>query len=140
MDEFERFEDDELERIMHEPDSDEAVSDSVIVTVGELLADEGEEEYETVVLPSGKGAVVIRELNRKEVMSVKQDVGPVEREQVMLSLALIDPVMSIREIRHWQQKRGSTKDIEKVARAVARRAGLLKGTDKSPVRNDGDDS
>lgn len=116
-----------------------SLGDIPTVSVEDLLRQE-QEEFETVKLPSGKGSMVIRELTRAEVMSVKKDVDVVEREQIMLSMAVIDPQMTKRDVRRWQQTRGATPDIEEVARRVAKKSGLTRDTPKSTVRSDGDDS
>lgn len=69
-----------------------------------LLAKRSDSETREVELPGGKGSVVVRALTRREALSVNgAEMTEEQVEQVLLALALVDPVMTQEEVATWQE-------------------------------------
>lgn len=84
------------------------------------------------------GTIRVRALNRAEVLKINNVKMPiVKMEQLLLSMAMVDPTMSKEDIEEWQSA-GGAGEIEKVTEVVQRLSGLVKGADKSDVPDDGE--
>lgn len=95
-----------------------------------------EEEIEL----EGVGTIRVRALNRAEVLKVNNVKMPITKmEQLLLSMAMVDPAMSEEDVKEWQEASGAG-EIEKVTEVVQRLSGLVKGADKSDVSYDGERS
>lgn len=94
----------------------------------------------TVPLLRG-GEVLVRSLSRAEVLHIGATPFPTkaEYEQYVLSLVMLDPVMSAEDVALWQQ-RSKSKEIEKVMDGVVTASGLGEGADKSDVQEVPDES
>ncbi|HEX5120362.1 MAG TPA: hypothetical protein VFW65_34705 [Pseudonocardiaceae bacterium] len=87
---------------------------------------------EDVELP-GVGTVRVRALSRAEAMKVTDRELPVARmEQVLLSMAMVDPVMSEADVAEWQTAAPGG-ELEPVVEVIQRLSGLEKKAAKSGV-------
>ncbi|WP_436792665.1 hypothetical protein [Actinospongicola halichondriae] len=86
---------------------------------------------EKVVTIPGLGDFTVRGLSRAEVMQIQKigasDASLIERK--MLSMALIDPVLTEGEARQWQEASPAT-EIEPVTDAIAELSGMKEGSDR----------
>lgn len=86
---------------------------------------------ERKVTIDGLGEFTVRGLSRAEVMQI-QKIGasdPVLIERKMLSMALLDPVLTEGEVRQWQEASPAT-EIEPITDAIAELSGMKEGSDR----------
>lgn len=88
---------------------------------------------EDIELP-GVGTIRVRALSRAEALQVTDKKMPVElMEQKLLSMAMVDPVMSEQDVRAWQEAAGAG-ELEPVTEVIQRLSGLRKEAAKSGVQ------
>jgi hypothetical protein len=85
-----------------------------------------------VELPDGSGTVTVRGLNRREALVVSEMEDLYERDAYMLSVGLVDPVMSIDDVKAWGEDDDSG-TIEAVSRAIGEQSRMVEGAGKSGV-------
>jgi hypothetical protein len=85
-----------------------------------------------VELPDGSGTVTVRALNRREALTVSEINDVYERDAYMLSVGIVDPVMTIDDVKTWGEADG-TGPIEFVSRAIGELSGMVEGAGKSSV-------
>lgn len=100
-----------------------------------LLAPRGL-KTEQVPLPQG-GTVTVRGLNRLESIHVGEANDRAELERRLLSIAMVDPELTLAEVGEWQ-KVASGGEIEAVSEVIARLSGLMPDADKAAYKSDGD--
>ena len=87
---------------------------------------------ENVEIP-GVGVVRVRALSRAEAYKVSDREMPVdEMERILLSAALVDPVMSEQDVSEWQSA-ASAGELEPVVEVIQRLSGLAAKAGKSGV-------
>lgn len=126
------------DELQDQPDYDQDFSQNgelPIATVEEILTeDDVNEEFEHVKLPSGKGYVVIRALTRFEMLSLEgKKFDKALLEAKLVSICMVKPKMTIKQVTAWQKKKGNIADIHEVAKAISRKSGMTIGTPKSVV-------
>jgi hypothetical protein len=104
-----------------------------------LLATRAGVEIEEVEIP-GVGTVKVRGLSRFELLvgQKKHEGDNLKQERWVLSLAMVDPVLTEDEVATWQRT-SPPMEIERVAQVVNRLSGIGKDAAKSDVPGDGDD-
>ena len=101
-----------------------------------LLIEDTEDDQTEVILPSGKGKIVVRSLTRAEMYRVKgKKMSMAQMEQILLSWACVVPKMTKAQVKTWQSRPKSAGDIEEVTRTISRISGMTMRIDKS----EGDD-
>lgn len=85
----------------------------------------------------GVGIVRVRGLNRDESIAVAKIVDLADRERHMLAIGLVDPRMSVSEVKRWGQA-ATGGELEKVSRRIGELSGMLEGADKAAYKSDGD--
>jgi hypothetical protein len=91
----------------------------------------------TVALPDESGTVIIRPLNRDEVIAVGRvaeddegDEGTARRHNLIVALGLVDPALSVADVEHWAANDlGNT--VLAVANKIAEISGMTEGAGKS---------
>lgn len=94
---------------------------------------------ETVAIP-GVGEIVVRGLSRYELLlagKMTNDQGAALMERHMLSMAMLEPEMTIADVEAWQ-KASPAGEIMPVVAVVNRLSGVGQGADKSSVSEAGD--
>jgi predicted transcriptional regulator len=87
---------------------------------------------EDVDLP-GVGVIRVRALSRAEALRVTDTEMPVTRmEQLLLSMAMVDPEMSEQDVAEWQSA-ASAGELEPVTEVIKRLSGLAEKAAKSGV-------
>jgi hypothetical protein len=105
--------------------------DKAALTTGRTLAEEA------VPIP-GVGEVRVRALSRAEALQVTGKEMPVAvMEQKLLSMAMVDPVMSEQDVAQWQAA-ASAGELEPITKVIQRLSGLQQGAAKSRVPGDGE--
>lgn len=84
------------------------------------------------------GTVRVRGLSRAEVFEVQQVKGRDAHERRILTLGLIDPVLTDNEIRQWQAN-SPAGEIEPVTNKIRDLSGLGDGADKESYKSAGDE-
>jgi|WetSurMetagenome_2_1015567.scaffolds.fasta_scaffold07439_5 hypothetical protein len=87
----------------------------------------------TVEIP-GVGEVRIRALSRAEVLNSKHDDSPLEMERRTLSLAMVDPAMTIDDVAEWQRV-SPLGEISIVADAINELSGVIPGAAKKAYKS-----
>jgi hypothetical protein len=85
-----------------------------------------------VELPDGSGTVTVRALNRREALNVSDIDDVYERDAYMMSIGLVDPVMSVDDVKAWGEE-DDTGTIEAVSRAIGELSRMVEGAGKSSV-------
>lgn len=80
----------------------------------------------------GVGDVIVRGLTRGEVKGVNDDYPEAERENVLISLALVDPELTSEEVAEWLDG-APAGDSVAVMSAVAELSGLSDGAAQKSV-------
>lgn len=88
-----------------------------------------EEEIEV----PGVGTMRVRGLNRIEAMHVQAANGPEATERRILSLGLVDPVLTEAEVGRWQ-KASAAGEIEPVSTRIAVLSGMAPDAAKEQVK------
>lgn len=94
--------------------------------------DEGPAEDDVEVRPGVW--VKVRALSRAEMLLLRKRDGVAETEQLMVSLAMVAPRMSEREVALWQNKSGFY-ELEQVTRAIARLSGMEDRAEKAAYKS-----
>jgi hypothetical protein len=81
----------------------------------------------------GVGTVRVRALSRAEAMDVENAKGNAAIERRLLSLGLVDPVLSEMEVGLWQ-KAAPASELEDVSNKIAELSGLLPDSAKEAVK------
>lgn len=98
----------------------------------------GEDDTEDVQL--SKGTVKVRGLSRQEwffVGKTSEGDGDVA-EATMLSIAMVEPAMRVKQVEAWRKRPGAATDVARVTEAVRRLTGVAEGAGKSDVAPAGD--
>lgn len=85
----------------------------------------------TATLPDGS-QVTVRGLTRDEVVQAGEQDGTAERDNYIVHRGLVDPVLSLDDVRAWGAN-GAAGDITTISERVAELSGLKEGADKSGV-------
>jgi hypothetical protein len=108
-------------------------------SVEDLTSDTAEAHGEDFTLTSGK-VVRLRGLTREEHLWIgKGTEDPGEIEARMLSKAMIQPPMTLAQVKAWQ-KSGLSSTVSEISDRIQGLSGFGKGADKSDLRTDGDES
>jgi hypothetical protein len=86
----------------------------------------------------GIGTVRVRSLSRTEALSIKgKEMPAAKMERLILSLAMVDPVLTEDEVKRWQDASpaGETNDVQQ---AILELSGMTKEVAKSDLPGDGD--
>lgn len=83
-------------------------------------------------VPTPLGTMRVRGLSQAEAHMVEQTKGSEARERCILSLGLVDPVLTEAEVGQWQNARPAG-EVTKVALKVAELSGMLEGQGKEPT-------
>lgn len=104
-----------------------------------LLADRVGLNTEDIEI-EGVGTITVRGLSRFELLVAqkKHEGDTLKQERCVLSIAVLDPVLTEDDVASWQRT-SPPMEIERVARAVNRLSGIGKDAAKSDVDGDGDD-
>lgn len=86
----------------------------------------------------GVGTIRVRGLSRLEVMGAQQLKGPA-LDRRLLSLALVDPVLTEAEVGQWQRA-SVAGEIEQVSAAVSKLSGMAPESAKDAYKSDGSES
>lgn len=70
------------------------------------------------------GLVEVRALTRHEALDVGTEEDIPERDVLMLNLGLVDPKMSMQDVREWQKRPGQAGVIEDVSQAIGQLSGM----------------
>lgn len=84
----------------------------------------------------GVGDVVVRGLTRGEVKAVNADYKGDDRENALISLALVDPVLTVDEVATWLDE-APAGDSVAVMNAVAELSGMAEGSAQKSVPRPG---
>lgn len=101
-----------------------------------LLGPEGADDADDVTLPSGK-TVRVRGLSRFEWFLAGKKAGDGDAnafETVMISMGMVAPALSEKQVERWRKKPGTMADLGKVSDAIRRLTGVDEGADKSDLR------
>jgi hypothetical protein len=89
------------------------------------------EEYK---LSDGSGTVVIRGLNRNEAIRIRDSDDELgERDNLLISLGLVEPAMSPAEVAAWGEIEGQFVVMTELSEAIGRLSGMVEGAGKSRV-------
>jgi hypothetical protein len=100
-----------------------------VLTREEILAKTRGEE--TVELKSG-GSVRVRGLSRNEALAVQECEGTAARDNLMISLGMIEPKLSVEDVAAWADA-GSAGDAADVGETIGQLSGFREGAGKSGV-------
>lgn len=101
-----------------------------MLTREQILAKSRGEEI--VDLPSG-GQVRVRGLSRDEALEVREMEANADRDNVLVARGLVDPVMSIDDVKAWAALPGSAGDIAEIGMTIGHLSGFSEGAGKSGV-------
>jgi hypothetical protein len=88
-----------------------------------------------VELPDG-GTVEVRGLNREEAIQVGEVEAGLERDALLISLGMVDPVMGVADVKTWGQ--GDTSGtLEVVSLRIGQLSHMVEGAGKSGVSRPG---
>jgi hypothetical protein len=98
------------------------------------------DEPEKVELPSGKGAVLVKALSRREIVQFRtlDVVDEADREAYLISCALVEPVMTHEQAMQWVTVARNA-DVTAVLDACMRSSGLSKDVAKETYKSAGND-
>ena len=85
-----------------------------------------------VELP-GLGTVRVRGLSRMEALEMKKVSGVEDTERRMISLGMVDPVMTEKQVERWQKACGAG-EIEPVVQRIGELSGMLEESAKAQVK------
>lgn len=88
--------------------------------------------HDVVTLPDGSGTVEVRGLNRRESMTVSAVDDAGERDILLMSYGMVDPVMTPDEVRQWGDS-DDTGTLEVVSRRIGELSRMVEGAGKSGV-------
>lgn len=86
-------------------------------------------DQEVVTLPSG-GKVKVRGLTRDEALQVQEADGTAARDNTIIALGLVDPVLTVEDVAAWAVTAPAADSIE-ISQAIARLSGMQEGAGKS---------
>jgi hypothetical protein len=87
----------------------------------------------TVTLPSG-GEVIVRGLNRNEAMSLRDEPTNADRDNLMISLGLVEPKLTQAEVAAWTEEAGAGDAVE-ISMAIAELSGMAAGAPKEATKS-----
>lgn len=79
---------------------------------------------ETEVDIDGVGTIRVRALTREEAIQVGDLKSTLDRERRMLTMAMVQPAMTIQDVQQWQRISPAA-ELEKVTTVIARISGML---------------
>lgn len=85
---------------------------------------------------AGVGDVTVRGLTRGEVKAINSDFKDDDRENALISLALLDPVLTVDEVAAWLNE-APAGDSVAVMNAVAELSGMAEGSARKSVPRSG---
>lgn len=86
----------------------------------------------------GVGTVRVRALSRAEALKVQgQQMSTAKMERVLLSLAMVDPVLTEDDVAEWQKVSGAG-ELQTVVEVVTDLSGMRQEAAKSGVPGDGE--
>ncbi len=88
---------------------------------------------EDVEIP-GKGSVRVRALTRAEMLSLGDNLSVLEIERKMISMAMIDPVLTEAEVKAWQDS-SPVNEMTTVVRKINALGGVGQGVDKTAYKS-----
>jgi hypothetical protein len=88
--------------------------------------------HDVFELPDGSGTVTLRGLNRREAMTSAAIEDHYERDAFLISAGMVDPAMSIDDVKAWGDADG-TDTLEAVSRRIGELSGMVEGAGKSSV-------
>lgn len=88
--------------------------------------------HEVIELPDGSGTIEIRGLNRREALTVAEMEDLKERDAYLIASGLVDPAMSIDDVKAWGEVDGSD-TLEFVSRKIGELSAMVEGAGKSRV-------
>jgi hypothetical protein len=83
---------------------------------------------------AGLGTVRVRGLNRLEALRVSEATGAGERDRLMLAAGMIDPKMTLADVRKWQEASPGG-EIEQVSEVIARLSKMLPQSGKDAYKS-----
>lgn len=93
-------------------------------------------QEEDVVIP-GKGTVRVRGLTRKEMAKIQGMKGP-QAERVSLSIALVDPVLTLNDVNAWLDN-SPAMECQPAVEAINRLSGMGRNADPDRWKRTGDE-
>ena len=88
----------------------------------------------------GVGDVRVRGLSRGEVLLLQKSSGnPTQLEQKILSVGMVDPQLTEKEVALWRNA-ATSGELDQVVDAINELSGLVQGAQKSDVPGPGDES
>ena len=81
------------------------------------------------------GDVLLRGLSRFETLDIPDLVG-IEREATIISRSLVDPVMTVDQVKAWM-KAAPAGEFDKISTAVGELSGLLESSGKDAYKSNG---
>lgn len=87
----------------------------------------------------GLGTLRVRGLSRAEALSLRGISDPAEAEQKILSMAMLDPALTMDEVGRWQ-KASDAAEIEPVTDKVTELSGMLGSSAKEAYKSLRDES
>lgn len=101
-----------------------------------------EDQTEEIILPSGKGKVLVKGLPRAEVLTGRKlkslgEIDSIELECIWIAAAMVVPKLTEKQVAKWQKSPNSNADLMLIQKVVTRLSGMDEGTPKSAVQNDG---
>lgn len=92
-------------------------------------------DEDDVEIPSLNGSVRVRALSRSEVMKIQGVELPAEvMEQKLLSTALVDPKLSEKEVKAWQEACPAL-ELEEVTNRIMELSGMKKESAKEAMKS-----
>ena len=108
------------------------------VTAEQLTTPHGA-EMEEVPIPHLGGDVLVRGLRRSEALRAQGAEGVGAVEQRMVSMAMVDPPMTVEQVKAWQES-SDAGELEPVTRVIQRLSGMEDGADKAAYKSVADDA
>jgi hypothetical protein len=89
---------------------------------------------EDVVEIPGIGGIRVRALNRQEAKRVQAIASDDERDLHMLAIGIVDPPLSVSEVRRWAEA-SPAGEMEPVSERIAELSGMLPSSPKEAMKN-----
>lgn len=89
----------------------------------------------TKEVPTSVGDVLVRALSREESADIPDMVG-LDREATIISRAVVDPPMTIEQVRAWMAA-APAGEFDKVSTAVGELSGLLESSGQDAYKSNG---
>lgn len=85
----------------------------------------------------GVGTIRIRALSRAEALKLPDNQS--ESEAVILSRGIVDPVLTVHEVKRWLEA-SPAGELQAVSQRIAQLSGMLEDSAKAAYKSDGDGS